>query len=218
MNNNKLNFKPKVRDNQHNSKAYHDKSKTSNDKDRLAAIPTREDATCFNCKEPGHYARDCKKPKWNKLHVRAAHTAIINEENNDDQDNQLSEHSDQPSTGSQGYQSDEEEMVKVDVYNNNDWYDRVSDTEHMFAIGEIDQTPVMKSHEIGLAPDTDKVRFWKVHLCVDKTARVRPDYKPEEIECLATLVSIGGCEAWTLWDSGSTTMGLTPMFAQVADL
>ena len=132
------NFKPKVHDNQCNSKAYHNKSKTSNDKDRLAAIPTGEDVICFNCEEPGYYARDCKKPKWNKLHVRTAHTAIIDEENNDDQDNQLSAHSDQPSTGSQGYQSDEEEMVKVDVYDNNDWYDHVSDTEHMFVIGEID--------------------------------------------------------------------------------
>ncbi|KAF8236635.1 hypothetical protein L208DRAFT_1037025, partial [Tricholoma matsutake] len=45
-----------------------------------------------------------------------------------------------------------------------------------------------------------------------------PDYKPEEKECLATLISIGGCKAWTLWDSGSTTMGLTPMFAQVANI
>jgi hypothetical protein len=32
------------------------------------------------------------------------------------------------------------------------------------------------------------------------------------------LVFIGGCEAWTLWDSGSTTTGLTPTFAQIADI
>ncbi|KAF8238265.1 hypothetical protein L208DRAFT_1243302, partial [Tricholoma matsutake] len=46
----------------------------------------------------------------------------------------------------------------------------------------------------------------------------RPEYTPEEKECLATFVSIGGYEAWALWDSGSTTTGLTPMFAQVADI
>ncbi|KAF8219106.1 hypothetical protein L208DRAFT_1343325 [Tricholoma matsutake] len=49
-------------------------------------------------------------------------------------------------------------------------------------------------------------------------ARPRPEYRPEEKECLAMLVSIGGCEAWTLWDSGSTMTGLTPAFAQVANI
>jgi hypothetical protein len=32
------------------------------------------------------------------------------------------------------------------------------------------------------------------------------------------FVSVGGLEAWTLWDSGSTTTGITPTFAQVADI
>ncbi|KAF8230731.1 hypothetical protein L208DRAFT_1060965, partial [Tricholoma matsutake] len=41
---------------------------------------------------------------------------------------------------------------------------------------------------------------------------------PKEKECLATLVSISGCEAWTLWDWGSTMTGLTPAFAQVANI
>jgi hypothetical protein len=29
-------------------------------------------------------------------------------------------------------------MVEVDVYGNNDWYDHVSDTQHMFMIRETD--------------------------------------------------------------------------------
>jgi hypothetical protein len=77
---------------------------------------------------------------------------------------------------------------------------------------------MVKTHEDGLTQDVDKARIQKVHLCVDKTARPRPEYTLEEKECLATFVSIGGCEAWTLWDSGSTTTGLTPAFAQIADI
>jgi hypothetical protein len=40
----------------------------------------------------------------------------------------------------------------------------------------------------------------------------------EEKECLATFVNVGGFKAWALWDSGSTTTGITPMFSQVADI
>jgi hypothetical protein len=42
--------------------------------------------------------------------------------------------------------------------------------------------------------------------------------KKEDKECLATFVNVGGFKAWTLWDSGSTTTGITPTFAQVADI
>jgi hypothetical protein len=42
--------------------------------------------------------------------------------------------------------------------------------------------------------------------------------KPEDKECLATYVKVGNCEAWTLWDSGSTMTFITPSFAQVADV
>ena len=71
---------------------------------------------------------------------------MVNKQDMDDdeQDDQVSEHSIQQSTGSQDYKSDGEEMVKVNIYDNNDWYDHVSSTEHMFRIGETDQTPVMK--------------------------------------------------------------------------
>ena len=31
-------------------------------------------------------------------------------------------------------------------------------------------------------------------------------------------MDVGGCEAWTLWDSGSTTTGITLTFAQVANI
>jgi hypothetical protein len=51
-----------------------------------------------------------------------------------------------------------------------------------------------------------------------KTAHPRPITAHENKECLATFVSIGGFEAWTLWDLGSTTTGIMPTFAQVAEI
>jgi len=46
--------------------------------------------------------------------------------------------------------------------------------------------------------------------------RLRPATSPDDKECLATWVTIGDLAAWTLWDSGSTTTGITPAFAEHA--
>ena len=62
------------------------------------------------------------------------------------------------------------------------------------------------------------MRFWKVKLQAKKTAHFRPVVKPEDKECLATYMKVGDCEVWTLWDSGSTTMGITLSYAQVANM
>ncbi|KAG6870197.1 hypothetical protein C0992_000771, partial [Termitomyces sp. T32_za158] len=43
----------------------------------------------------------------------------------------------------------------------------------------------------------------------------QPHYTPQEKECLVTYVEVNGHPAWTLWDSGSTTMGITPQFTHV---
>ncbi|KAG6874855.1 hypothetical protein C0993_011908, partial [Termitomyces sp. T159_Od127] len=37
----------------------------------------------------------------------------------------------------------------------------------------------------------------------------------QQKECLVTYVEVNGHPAWMLWDSGSTTMGITPQFAHV---
>ena len=48
--------------------------------------------------------------------------------------------------------------------------------------------------------------------------RERPLVKPEDKECLATWTQVGGLRAWTLWDSGSTTSGITPQYAELAKI
>jgi len=55
-------------------------------------------------------------------------------------------------------------------------------------------------------------------MAVYKESRPRPMFPPNMKECLATFVKVGGQEAWTLWDSESTTMGITPSFVDVAKI
>ncbi len=40
----------------------------------------------------------------------------------------------------------------------------------------------------------------------------------EEKECLATWVKVRDLEAWTLWDSESTTSGITSAFEELAKI
>ncbi|KAF9459063.1 hypothetical protein BDZ94DRAFT_1172409 [Collybia nuda] len=54
----------------------------------------------------------------------------------------------------------------------------------------------------------------KCTLKVAKTSRVRPVVPKDQKECLVTYVKVNGQDAWTLWDSGSTTTGITPAFHQ----
>ena len=45
---------------------------------------------------------------------------------------------------------------------------------------------------------------------------VCPVTKIKDKECLATYTKINGVEAWTLWDSSCTTVGITLAFATIA--
>ena len=46
----------------------------------------------------------------------------------------------------------------------------------------------------------------------------RPLVEPEDKECLVTWTKVGDLKAWTLWDSGSTTSGITPSYAELANI
>jgi len=48
--------------------------------------------------------------------------------------------------------------------------------------------------------------------------RERPLVEPEDKECLVTWTKVGDLKAWTLWDSGSTTSGITPSYAELANI
>ncbi|KAG6897772.1 hypothetical protein C0995_010167 [Termitomyces sp. Mi166 len=81
---------------------------------------------------------------------------------------------------------DGDKYVTVDIYDNK-YYACDDKEEHLFALTE---------HQ------GDK----RVHM---------QRYTPQEKECLVTYVEVNGHPAWTLWDSGSTTMGIMPQFVHV---
>jgi hypothetical protein len=75
--------------------------------------------------------------------------------------------------------------------------------------------PHLKENDVH---DEHPTRMRKVNMRAEKAAHKCPVYTLAEKQCLATYVDVGGCQAWTLWDLGSTTSGVTPSFAHVADL
>jgi hypothetical protein len=62
------------------------------------------------------------------------------------------------------------------------------------------------------------VKMRKATMKVSKEIRPRPKVQSSLKECLATFTKVGGQDAWTLWDSGSTTTGITPSFVDVAKI
>ncbi|KAG6858499.1 hypothetical protein C0995_016166, partial [Termitomyces sp. Mi166 len=95
---------------------------------------------------------------------------------------------------------DGDEYVTVDVYDN-EYYTCEDDEEHLFALTEYQGDTHVQMQCITLQKAADKLH--------------RPQYTPQEKECLVIYVEVNGYPAWMLWDSGSTTMGITPQFAHV---
>jgi hypothetical protein len=101
----------------------------------------------------------------------------------------------------------------------NSHYERDTDTEFLAPMTD----RVMKPEGMIKAINNDgqkngAVKVRKAVMRASKTARTQSVLGREEKECLATFVNIGGIDAWTLWDSGSTTTGITPTFAQVVNI
>ncbi|KAG6870608.1 hypothetical protein C0995_011761, partial [Termitomyces sp. Mi166 len=134
--------------------------------------PSSGVAQCYNCGQPGHYAKDSKNSNVESnaeenqeelVNIKEVPPEVEEPEGDDD---------------AESVHIDGDEYVTVDVYDN-EYYARDNEEEHLFALTE---------HQ------GDK------------------HYTPQEKEC---LVEVNGHPAWTLWDSGSTTTGITPQFAHV---
>ncbi|KAG6885336.1 hypothetical protein C0995_009403 [Termitomyces sp. Mi166 len=141
-----------------------------------------------------------------KAQVQAAHTAAAdsNAESNaeEDQEELVKDEEGPPEVEDPEAEDDAEsvhingdEYVTVDIYDN-EYYTQEDDEEHLFALTEYQGETC-----VTLQKAAEKLQ--------------RPQYTPQEKECLVTYVEVNGHPAWMLWDSGSTTTGIMPQFAHV---
>ncbi|KAF9452315.1 hypothetical protein P691DRAFT_784473 [Macrolepiota fuliginosa MF-IS2] len=70
--------------------------------------------------------------------------------------------------------------------------------------GSPEWTAEVCTHRVTLQKNNDKI--------------LQPQVPMNNKQCLVSFVTINGIDAWMLWDSGSTTSGITPMFAQIANV
>ncbi|KAG6898664.1 hypothetical protein C0995_008919 [Termitomyces sp. Mi166 len=163
---------------------------------------------CYNCGQTGHYAKDCKVLR---AQVQAAYTAATNsdvESNTEEDQEELVNDEEAPpeveelegDDDAESIHIDGDKYVAVDVYDNK-YYARDDEEEHLFALTEHQGDKRIYMQCVTLQKAADKLQ--------------RPQYTPQEKECLVTYVEVNGHPAWTLWDSGSTTTGITPQFAHV---
>ncbi|KAG6877854.1 hypothetical protein C0992_009132, partial [Termitomyces sp. T32_za158] len=90
-------------------------------------------------------------------------------------------------------QIDGDEYVAVDVYDN-DYYAHNNKKEHMFALTEHQGDSCVHMRCVTLQKAADKLQ--------------RPQYAPQDKECLMTYIEVNEHSAWTLWDSESTTISI----------
>ncbi|KAG6886338.1 hypothetical protein C0995_008625 [Termitomyces sp. Mi166 len=151
---------------------------------------------------------DCKVPK---AQLQAAHTAAADSDAEsdveEDQEELVKDEEVPPEEkdlkaeyDTESVHIDGDEYVMVDVYDN-EYYTHKEDEEHLFALTEYQGDTCVQMQHVTLQKAADKLH--------------RPQYTPQEKECLVTYVEVNEYSAWTLWDSGSTTTGITPQFAHV---
>lgn len=203
---------------------------------RSTPAPRPTNKNCFNCDKPGHFKRECPEPLREQL--RAAHSVV-----DDNEDPHEDDQVDEPDFPVVDDNDADATYVEFDI---NEHYEREDDDEFLHAMLDLPE-PAEKDHlpEPYLVDDTTVIftcndpryvaedmramtelpspppnfaKLRKVQLRLEGKPRERPTIPQEMKECLATYVKVGDSEAWTLWDSGSTTTGMSPAYAEVANL
>ena len=113
----------------------------------------------------------------------------------------------------------EMEIPASEFYEN---YDEESDRENMavMTVLPIEKAPdVIAASDVGPKPKGPAEKDnWNFQVQSSGKLRERPQVRPRDKECLATWTKVGDLEAWTLWDSRSTTSGITPSYAELAKI
>jgi hypothetical protein len=177
--------------------------------------PTK-DSQCYRCGGLGHWADKCKE----KEQIRAAHTEHPDEQQSLAEEEQV-DNNKLSTTGSHTSQdaelADDEEYVKMDIYEQESQYDQGTESEFLAPMFDLqDHQRDMVATLTNEGQSIQEIRQQKARMKSSKTSQLHLVMKPEDKECLAMLISIGGFDAWTLWVS--TTTGITPTFAQVVDI
>jgi len=195
---------------------------------------------CYNCNGTGHFKDQCPHPKRQRDYVRAAHTTVGDTEDADDEGEGDNDESESEIRESEPIDSVEQpdnidnvsDVIEVPA---GDFYEGYgADLGFMgslfaFPLKDITMETSAPQQPRPLGPNKDTYtkdatrpsvpthlaeKRYRLHH-TGKT-RLRPVTRPEDKWCLATYVKIGDLEAWTLWDTGSTTTGITPTFAELA--
>jgi hypothetical protein len=204
---------------------------------RETAKPSGDTARrCYNCNGTGHFRDQCPQPKRQREYVRAAHTVAGETEDADDEgegreDDSELDARESESMVDQGEHDDQDDIIEVpagDFYEGNEADPDFMGSIYAFPLGNIlgkASTPQQASTKPMGSAELPKKEATNVpaHLSGKRyrlhhtgKTRLRPETPPEDKWCLATWVIIGGLKAWTLWDTGSTTTGITPTFAELA--
>ena len=192
--------------------------------------------TCFKCGKLGHYSNEC--PTENKPRVYAAEAVPDEREPTLQSENQMNPNEDQEvehNNADQDYEGElmgsqytsQDEEYPLDGYDDYEGYEEPhsdgeeTEVQHYGLWVEENATPELSGRMASLAkidPDMDQDMVTRSSMRRVVGHMDRPTRRPEEIQCLAAYVNINGVEAYTLFDSGSTTDALSPDFARVAEL
>jgi hypothetical protein len=191
---------------------------------------------CFKCGKIGHYSNECHSDAKPRVYAVDAipeegeeaeqlETPVNPDEDQDVEQENAEQHYEGEPMGSQYTSQDED--YPLDVYDDYDGYEEPqsdgdnTELQHFAFRVEEDIAPEITGRYASLGtidPDEDQDSAMRSSMRRVVGHMNRPLRRPEEVQCLAAYVNINGVEAYTLFDSGSTTDAISPDFARVAEL
>jgi hypothetical protein len=182
---------------------------------------------CYKCHEFGHYARDC--PNANRMY-----TMHIESESGDQSDcEQDLVHDNTPENDADTIRNDAGEVNEPLAHGGNEpsdddtyyagayeshrimWGDCDSDDEQSEIDNEDRNGPYLAAMQTNRIEDHDDEKQTiapYLHRIANRT-----EYPSDRSECLAAYIEIGGVQALTLFDTGSTFDTISPELAELCD-